>query len=1373
MKIIRKRMYSIKKHFRLLLVLSLILTLIMQLPISDIAAAPDESPLQSEIYETAYFRFRIASDWEIEEDDPEAVTKHTIFHAEGGFDIHALEVPNRVDPYVVDGFQANICTLCGIPCPSGDELKSNLYSFSGFSDEAALFDIYDEQNYVKGGIFSDESNTLIIAADCSALTAEHDAALSRLLVTVQPADLERTAGSGSLWEGIIESEQEAEPEQEELAAETDPGQEEEPVLVDLIILSGAHVPSDLMDGDVLDLDPGKAAEDTPVHLHAVSILKSSDDGAGDPYMQTVDTTAEAGMYYSGQIVLEAESGYAFTEDTEVQLISDPEDSASVIPFDGKFVNEDGLLVIEFWFGQAEEIQQPEPTDLGRIDIAVPEAEYGKAPVKPEDREITIDDRAAYRLAFGEWTGNFDEAGSFKENETYMLPLTVTAETNWFIGPDTEIYVNGVCLFASGSVDELDQAELYFPSATGTQPGSYWITLVNEHASMKSSDVEWLPVTESTAGREILISVYPDPGYTVDSIQVCFTNNPQETIPAELLNRQGSSAVFGFTMPEGAVTVRANLIDPPPAQIPEAVFIVTGPASGVLTNVDGSMKWSLDGMTYMPVLEGTVSIPEISAGMLYVIRSGDGVNTTDSEPQLIPVLQQEAPEGLMTVACRTEKNSDGIIYGLSAGMEWRASGEEEFTEIAEGETKLAGLAAGTYELRYRFTEAMLASDTVSVQVDVYDSSAYHALTVIDASAFVAEDVEIHQARKDDIITIRAEESRNSAFDSWVIWTVNGELISPEDPKSAETTFVMPSDTVFILARFADEIDLGYGYSVQYDGNGADAGSMEYQILYEKEEQQLKLNAFTREGFIFAGWSESPEAEKAEYEDGQRITAPLAGSAGQHCVLYAVWQTPPPPEYKILVGSGTACVDGEAVVTAPEGAEVTIKAEEKAGKVFVKWLDNDHVITDPEKAETSFIMPASDIVVMAQYMNSQSVTYKVDDAFVLHILKVPYSVSPYALQVYDTELCALCGVDVPSESSLKAGIYNTRAASDAGFFFIFNEQNYIKGGIFTDGTSILYVAADCSELTAARDAAFHRILAAYQRSSLAWDQEYESKNPMEITSIEITIPDAAYGEVPERPEDYLGIREDEAAYVVTFDDWTGSFDEEGRCQAGEVYTLPVTIAVLPGCILNPETQIFVNDVLVPAVDDFSTEGLAYLEYTAEMPQRYPISLLEENASLQSYLKEEEETDSIEITEAFPGQEVLIRVDPNPGYMAAAIYFLKTEDRTVVEIPAELLEREGNSALFSFEMPEYSVSVGAKLAGLPKAEMPEAEYTVTGETTGTLSHVDTTMKWSQDGIIYIPITNDPEQLTGIRSKVLYIIRTGDGITTTDSDPQKIYID
>ena len=751
-----------------------------------------------------------------------------------------------------------------------------------------------------------------------------------------------------------------------------------------ITLVGVSVPSGLTEGASLGINPGTVAGETPAHVAGAAIFMSSDDGEEDPYVPTDDTTAVTGMYYRGQIVLEADAGASFAEGVSVRLLRDAEDGESVVPFAGASLQENGQLVISFGFGQAgekEEETEPEPaapTDLGRINISVPEAEYGKTPVSPESYLGTLDEQGAYMVIFGSWTGNFNQDGTFKDGETYTLPITVAAMPDYIIGSETEVYVNGTCLFAKNPEHYLTQVDLGYQSTTADLPDSYPITLIQENARLESTTADWVPITGAVAGEPVFISVYPNAGYHVEWIYVYLTNDPQAQIdiPIELLNREESSAVFQFVMPEGAVTVGASLTGLPKAETPQAQFKVTGPASGILTNVDAGMKWSQDGSNYTQIQGETEMIPEVRPGMLYVVRSGDGVLTSDSDPQVINIAKAAAPTQLVASACTTEENNDGVISGLEVGMEWRASGENEFTEVEDDETELTGLTPGTYEFRYRFTEATLASDVITVRVEEFKAEEpedpeepevpYYDITVSGATAYDAEGVKINKAQAGDIVRIKADEVEGKIFDGWNVWTTNEEPVALADPESPETTFVMPADHVAVLAQFKEEEDKGFEYIVVFIGNGADAGAMDYQVFYEKEEQRLNLNQYTREGYTFLGWSTSEDGE-VEFEDGELIKKPLVEKSGQACTLYAVWQddAPPAEEYKILVSGGVAYVNGEETTSAVEGTIVTIKADEKEGKVFVKWLDNDNLIEEPESAETSFEMPAKDVVIMAQF------------------------------------------------------------------------------------------------------------------------------------------------------------------------------------------------------------------------------------------------------------------------------------------------------------------------------------------------------------------------------------------------------------------------
>lgn len=88
--------------------------------------------------------------------------------------------------------------------------------------------------------------------------------------------------------------------------------------------------------------------------------------------------------------------------------------------------------------------------------------------------------------------------------------------------------------------------------------------------------------------------------------------------------------------------------------------------------------------------------------------------------------QAAPAGLKAAAPSTSYTADGTITGTTAAMEWAAKGSTAYT-VCTGNT-VAGLAAGTYLMRYAETATQLASEAVEVKVPAY-VAAFQPITLI--------------------------------------------------------------------------------------------------------------------------------------------------------------------------------------------------------------------------------------------------------------------------------------------------------------------------------------------------------------------------------------------------------------------------------------------------------------------------------------------------------------------------------------------------------------------------------------------------------------------------------------------------------------------
>jgi uncharacterized repeat protein (TIGR02543 family) len=79
--------------------------------------------------------------------------------------------------------------------------------------------------------------------------------------------------------------------------------------------------------------------------------------------------------------------------------------------------------------------------------------------------------------------------------------------------------------------------------------------------------------------------------------------------------------------------------------------------------------------------------------------------------------------------------------------------------------------------------------------------------------------------------------------------------------------------------------GPAYTVIYDANGG-AGVMEKSEIIIGKSQNLRLNSFTRTGYVLDGWATSADGT-AVYDNRQSVRN-LATTAGAVVKLYAVWQ-----------------------------------------------------------------------------------------------------------------------------------------------------------------------------------------------------------------------------------------------------------------------------------------------------------------------------------------------------------------------------------------------------------------------------------------------------------------------------------------------------
>ncbi|MCG4591690.1 InlB B-repeat-containing protein, partial [Eubacterium callanderi] len=78
-----------------------------------------------------------------------------------------------------------------------------------------------------------------------------------------------------------------------------------------------------------------------------------------------------------------------------------------------------------------------------------------------------------------------------------------------------------------------------------------------------------------------------------------------------------------------------------------------------------------------------------------------------------------------------------------------------------------------------------------------------------------------------------------------------------------------------------------YSIQFDGNTADGGSMTDQAMTYDTAVNLTANGYTKTGYTFTGWNTQANGGGTAYTDGENVKN-LTTADGETVPLYAQWR-----------------------------------------------------------------------------------------------------------------------------------------------------------------------------------------------------------------------------------------------------------------------------------------------------------------------------------------------------------------------------------------------------------------------------------------------------------------------------------------------------
>ena len=290
-----------------------------------------------------------------------------------------------------------------------------------------------------------------------------------------------------------------------------------------------------------------------------------------------------------------------------------------------------------------------------------------------------------------------------------------------------------------------------------------------------------------------------------------------------------------------------------------------------------------------------------------------------------------PTGLTGIAPSADGATDGKITGTTADMEYSA--DKEFTSpkpCGDGET--AGLAEGTYYVRYKATATTKPSDYAEVKVVL------NSVTVVGGTGG-------GKYAAGTSVTVKVTVPTGKTFESW---SFTGVVLNTAQLTQEEITFEMPETDVVLTALFEDII-----YNVTVTNGTSSAPTAKYQ-------EEITVTADDpATGKEFEKWVVSGITLTNEDLAKSTVTFEMPAS---NVTMEATYKD---VVYQVTVTNGTATPE-----TAKYQEEVTVTANTPATDMyFDKWEVTGITLSDEDLAKSTltFQMPAGNVTFTATYLS----------------------------------------------------------------------------------------------------------------------------------------------------------------------------------------------------------------------------------------------------------------------------------------------------------------------------------------------------------------------------------------------------------------------
>lgn len=447
------------------------------------------------------------------------------------------------------------------------------------------------------------------------------------------------------------------------------------------------------------------------------------------------------------------------------------------------------------------------------------------------------------------------------NKSEILPWAMTMLLRWSDADpvsDKEIARNNAVYGYQNNrnpfIDHPEYARMIWDP--NWQGGTYYnITCATglQHGSVSAPE-------SAMEGTTVAISATPEPGYMVDTYSVYKTGSPNTTVTV--------SSNGTFTMPDYDVTVSASFVENN-----NYYDIALGAVSHGSIGASPTIAKSGTNITL-------TAIPDNGYCLYawYVFKTGD-MNTTVSvsgNSFVMPAYNVT----VMATFVQGSANGD-FVKVTSAPADWSG----EYILVYEQNTTTGyvwtGVDATSCYVSKTISNDIIADDPSLITLTIASMSGGYSVKV-DGGANNGK--YIYGTSGSNKINFGPNPSLNTlSYESNSVKMVSNTSVMRYNNNSGQDRFRYFQSSTYTNQQPVQLYKRTYAtqtHTIHFEKNGG-AGSMNDQTINEFEPTALQSNAFTREGYVFEGWSTTSDGSGDFYADGATVTLL------DDLTLYAQW------------------------------------------------------------------------------------------------------------------------------------------------------------------------------------------------------------------------------------------------------------------------------------------------------------------------------------------------------------------------------------------------------------------------------------------------------------------------------------------------------